>query len=105
MTGPVAAIQISLKLGPALALVFNRVERFPFVPAFRRHGVGQTKGDKLDEAGLVAMWKISAGMPAEERRGRGLSILLIQGALGTRNFVGVVASLIVPIEHTPKAIM
>ena len=90
MTRAISAVQIRIELGAALALVLDGVKSLPFVAAFHRHRIVQTKRDELDNTGLIAVRQESARVPSAKRCGRLLSVFLIERAPLARCFVGMI---------------
>ena len=69
-----AAVEISFELLAAFAIVFEMKAGFPFGTATGGHGVMETKGDELHDAGRVVVRQITACVPAEETAGLGLGV-------------------------------
>src|SRR6266536_3322816 len=87
MAGSVASIEIGFEFGSPLPLVFDRIERLPFVTAVGGHCVRQPKRNHLNKTGLVAMRQITTRMPARKRLWRHLTIALVHLAPAARGFV------------------
>ena len=66
MAFPNSAIKILLKSRAFLTVVFNLQQMFPLSTAGLGHGIGEAKGDELNQTGKITMRQKTAFVPAKE---------------------------------------
>ena len=68
MAFPNSTIKIFLQLRALFPVIFNFQQMFPLSTAGLGHGIGEAKGDKLNQTGKITMRQKTAFVPAKEAK-------------------------------------